>query len=101
MVCFQGKPFNITVIQVYAPTTNAKEAEVERAYEGLQDLELIPKRYSLHHRELEYKSRKSRDTRGNRLVWPWITKRGRTKPNRVLPEKALVIANTLLQQHKR
>ena len=34
---FQGKPFNITVIQVYAPTSNAEEAEVERVYEGLQD----------------------------------------------------------------
>ena len=43
-VCFQGKPFNITVMQVYAPTTNAKEAEVERFYEDLQDLlELTPK----------------------------------------------------------
>ena len=37
-VCFQGKPFNITVIQVYAPTTNAEEAEVKRFYEDLQDL---------------------------------------------------------------
>ena len=37
-ICFQGKPFNITVIQVYAPTTNAKEAEVEQFYEDLQDL---------------------------------------------------------------
>ena len=37
-VCFQGKPFNITVIQVYAPTTNAKETEVEWFYENLQDL---------------------------------------------------------------
>ena len=35
---FQGKPFNITVIQVYAPTSNAEEAEVERFYENLQDL---------------------------------------------------------------
>ena len=43
-VCFQGKPFNITVIQVYAPTSNAEEAEVERFYEDLQDLlELRPK----------------------------------------------------------
>ena len=42
-VCFQGKPFNITVIQVYAPTTNAKETEVERFYDDLQDLlELTP-----------------------------------------------------------
>ena len=37
-VCFQGKPFNTTVIQVYAPTSNAEEAEVERFYEDLQDL---------------------------------------------------------------
>ena len=44
-LCFQGKPFNITVIQVYAPTSNAEEAEVERFYEDLQDVsELTPKR---------------------------------------------------------
>ena len=44
-VHFQGKPFNITVIQVYAPTTNTEEAEVERFYEDLQDLlELKPKK---------------------------------------------------------
>ena len=44
-VRYQGKPFNITVIQVYAPTSNAEEAEVERLYEDLQDfLELTPKR---------------------------------------------------------
>jgi len=44
-VRFQGKPFNITVIQVYAPTSNAEEAEAERFYEDLQDLlELTPKK---------------------------------------------------------
>ena len=44
-VCFQGKPFNITVIQVYAPTSNTEEAEVEWFYEDLQDLlELTPKK---------------------------------------------------------
>ena len=44
-VCFQGKPFNITVIQVYGPTSNAEEAEVERFFEDLQDLlELTPKK---------------------------------------------------------
>ena len=37
-VCFQGKPFNITVIQVYAPTSNAKEAEIKQSYEDLQAL---------------------------------------------------------------
>ena len=46
-VCFQGKPINITVIQVYAPTSNAEEAEVEWFYEDLQDrLELKPKKMS-------------------------------------------------------
>ena len=44
-LCFQGKPFNIPVIQVYAPSSNAKEAEVERFNEDLQDLlELTPKK---------------------------------------------------------
>ena len=44
-VRFQGKSFNITIIQVYAPTSNAEEAEVERFYEDLQDLlELTPKK---------------------------------------------------------
>ena len=46
-VPFQGKPFNITVIQTYAPTSNAEEAEVEWFYEDLQDLlELTPKKMS-------------------------------------------------------
>ena len=46
-VRFQGKPFNITVIQVYAPTSNAEEAEVEQFYEDLQDLlELTPQKMS-------------------------------------------------------
>ena len=45
LVCFQSKPFNISVIQVYAPPTNAEEAEVEGCYDDLQDLlELIPKK---------------------------------------------------------
>ena len=54
-VCFQGKPFNITVIQVYTPTSNAEEAEVERLYEDIQKkkkdlqdlLELTPKKDAL------------------------------------------------------
>ena len=47
-VCLQGKPFNITVIQVYAPTSNAEEAEVEQYYEDLQDfLELTHKKDAL------------------------------------------------------
>ena len=44
-LCFQGKPFDVTVIQVYVPTTNAEEAEVKRFYEDLQDLlELTPQK---------------------------------------------------------
>ena len=66
--CFQGKPFNITVIQVYAPTSNAEEAEVEWFYEDLQDfLELTPKkRCPFHYRGLECKCRKSRNTWSNK-----------------------------------
>ena len=71
-VRFQGKPFNITVIQVYAPTSNAEEAEVEWFYEDLQDLLAnTPKRCPCHYRGLEYKSRKSRNTWSNRQIWPW------------------------------
>ena len=73
----QGKPFNITVIQVYAPIPNAKEAEAEQFSEDLQDfLELTPKKKKspCYYRGLECKSRKSRDTWNNRQVWPWSTK---------------------------
>jgi len=88
-VHFQRKPFNITVIQVYAPTNNAEEAEVERFYEDLQNLlELTPKkRCPFHYRGLECKSRKSRNTWGNRQIWPWSTKWSRSKANRVLPRE--------------
>ena len=74
-VCFQGKPFNITVIQVYATTSNAEEDEVERFYEDLQDLlELTPKKICpFHYRGLECKSKKSRNTWSNRQIWPWNT----------------------------
>ena len=78
---FQGKLFNMTVIQVYAPTTNANVAEGGE----LQDLELIPKkRYPFHHRVLECKCRKTRDIWSNRQIWPWSTKWSRAKVNRVL-----------------
>ena len=74
-VLFQGKPFNITVIQVYAPTSNAEEAVVEWFYEDLQDLlTSTQKRCPFHYRGLECKSRKSGDTWSNRQVWPWNTK---------------------------
>ena len=74
-VHFQGKPFNITVIQVYALTSNAEEAEVEWFSEDLQDLlEITPKkRCPFHYRGLECKSRRSRNTWSNRQIWPWST----------------------------
>ena len=63
-VGLQGKPFNITVMQVYAPTSNAEEAEVERFYEELQDpfRPNTQKRCPFHSREQECKSTKSRNT---------------------------------------
>ena len=78
-VHFQGKPFNIMVIQAYAPTINAEEAEVEWFNEDLQDLlELTPKkRCPFHCRELECKSRKSRNTWSNRMALENRMKRGK------------------------
>ena len=74
-VRLQGKLFNITVIQVYAPTSNTEETEVEWFYEDLQDLlELTPKnRCPFHYRGLECKRRKSSNTWSNRQIWPWST----------------------------
>ena len=71
-VHFQGKPFNIMVIQAYAPTSNTEEGEVERFYEDLQDfLELKPRRRCpFHYMGLECKSRKWRNTWSNRQIWP-------------------------------
>ena len=88
-VLFQGKPFIITEIQACASATNAKEAEVELFCEDLQDLlELTPKkRCLLHHRGLECKRRKWRDTWSNRQIWPWSTKWSREKANRILPRE--------------
>ena len=102
-VCFQGKPFNITVIQVYAPTSNAEEAEVQSFYEDLQDLlELIPKKdvlFIIVDWSVKVGSQETpgvtgkfglgiRNEAGQRLI-------------EFCQENALVIANTLFQQHKR
>ena len=59
-VCLQGKPFNITVIQVYAPSTDSKEAEAVKLYENLENLlELTPEKFfSTHYFRLECESRK-------------------------------------------
>ena len=102
-VRLQGKPFNITVIQVCDPISNAEETEVERFYEDLQDLlELTPKKDVLF------------------IIGDWNAKVGSQETTGVTgkfglgmrneagqrliefcQEKALVIANTLFQQHKR
>ena len=88
-VHFQGKPFNITVIQDYVPTNNAEEAEVEQFYEDLQNcLETnTQKRCPFHHRGEECKRKNSRDTWKNRQIWPWSTKQSKSKANRVLPRE--------------
>ena len=104
----QGKPFNVTVIQAYAPASNTEEAEVEWFYEDLQDLlELTPqKRCPFHYRTYN--------------IGDWNAKVGSQETPRVTgkfglgegneagksliefcEENTLVIANTLLQQHKR
>ena len=103
LVPFQGKTFDITVIQVYAPTTNAKEAEVEQFYEDIQDLlELTPKKDVLF------------------IIGDWNAKVGSQETPGVTgkfdlgiqneagqrliescQENALIIANTLFQQHQR
>ena len=98
-VHFQGKLFNIMVIQVYAPICNAEEAEVEQFYEDLQDLLELPlKKMSFYYRGQECKSRKSRNTWGNRQIWPWSTEWSRAE---FCQKNALVIANTVFWQHKR
>ena len=88
-VHFQGKLSNITVIQAYAATSNAEEAEVEWFYEDLQDLWELKskKRCPFHYRGLECKSRKSRNTWSNRQIWPWSTEWSRAKANRGLPRE--------------
>ena len=102
-VHFQGKPFNITVIQAYAPTSNTEEGEVEWFYEDLQDLlELKPqKRCPFHYRGLECKSRKSRNTWSNGKFGLGIPNEAGSGLIEFCQENALVISNTLFQQHER
>ena len=71
-LCFQGKPFNITVIQVYAPTSNSEEAEVEWFYEDLQDLlEPTPKK-DVPFIIGDWNAKVgSQETPRKRQIWPW------------------------------
>ena len=79
---FQGKPFNIMVIQDYALTGKAEEALPSRPSRTN-----TPKRFPFHYRGLECKSRKSRKTWSNRQIWPWSIEWSRAKANRVLPRE--------------
>ena len=102
-VHFQGKPFNITVIQLYALTSNAEEAEVEWFYEDLQDLlELTPKKDVLFIIGDWNAKVGSQDTPG--VIGKFGLGMGNEAGQRLIEfcqENALVIANTLFQQHKR
>ena len=102
-VHFQGKPFNITVIQVYALTGNAEEAEIERFYEDLQDLlELTPKKdvlFILGDWNAKVGSQKTPGVTGKFGLGIWNEAGQRLIE--FCQENTLVIANTLFQKHKR
>ena len=101
-VHFQGKPFNITVIQVYAPTSNAEEAEVEWFYEDLQGLlELTPQRCPFHIRDWNAKVG-SQETPGVTGKFGFgIWNEAQQRIIEFCQENTLVVANTLIQKHKR
>ena len=102
-VRLQGKPFNITVIQVCAPTSNAEEAEVERFYEDLQGLlELTPKKdvlFIIGNWKAKVGSQRIPGVTGKFGLGMWNEAGQRLRE--FCQENALIIANTLFQQHKR
>ena len=102
-VCFQRKPFNITVIQAYAPMNNAEEAEVEWFYEDLQDLlELTPKKdvlFIIGDWNAKVRTQETPGVTGKFGLGIWNEAGQRL--TEFCQENALVIANTLFQQHKR
>ena len=102
-VHFQGKPFSITVIQAYAPTSNAEEAEVERFYEDLQDLlETTPKKdvlFIIGDWNAKIGSQEIPGVTGKFGLGVWNEARQRL--TKFCQENTLVIANILFQQHKR
>ena len=102
-VHLQGKPFNITVIQVYAPTSNTEKAEVEWFQEELQDLlELTPKKDVLFITGDWNAKVESQETPGvtGKFGLGMRNEAGQ-RLTEFCQENALVIANTLFQQHKR
>ena len=102
-VHLQGKSFNITEIQVYAPTSNAEEAEVERFYEDLQDLlELTPKKDVLSIIGDWNAKVGSQETRGvTGKFGLGVQNEAGQRLIEFCQENTLVIANTLFQQHKK
>ena len=102
-VHFQGKPFNITVIQVYAPTSNAEETEVERFYEDLQDLvELTPKNDVLFIIEDWNAKVGSQETPGvTGKFGLGVRNEAGKRLIEFFQENALFIANTLFQHGRR
>ena len=102
-VRLQGKPFNVTVIQVYAPSSIADEAEVERFYEDLQDLlELIPKKdvfFIIGDLNAKVGSQETPGVTGKFGLGMWNEAGQRLIE--FCQENALIIANTFFQQHKR
>ena len=102
-LCFQGKPFNITVIQVYASTSNTEEAEIEQFYEDLQDLlELTPKKevlFLIQDRNAKVGSQEIPGVTGKFGLG--VQNEAGQRLMEFCQENALVIANTLFQQHKR
>ena len=102
-VRFQAKPFNITVIQAYAPTSNAEEAEVEQFYEDLEDLlELTPKKdvlFIIGDWNAKVGSQETPEV--TRKFGLGIRNEARQRLIDFCQKNALVIANTLFQQHKR
>ena len=102
-VGFQGKPFNIMVIQVYALNSNTEEAEVEQFYEDLQDLlELTPKKDVLFIKGVWDAKVGSQETPGvTGKFGLGIQNEAGERLIEFCQENALVIANTLFQQHKR
>ena len=102
-VCFQGKPFNITVIQAYAPISNAEEAEVEQSYEDLQDLlELTTQKDVLFIIGNQNAKVGNQETPGvTDKFGLGIQNEAGQRLREFCQENTLVIANTLFQQHKR
>ena len=102
-VCFQSKPFNITGIQVYAPTSNTEEAEVEQFHEDLQDLlELTPPKdvlFIIGDWNAKVGSQEIPGVTGKFGLG--VQNEAGQRLTEFFQEKALVIANTLFQQHKR